>query len=142
MVDLPDEDPDAAHKGEFIVTVLRKVSNRNYKGLRLTYHGGFQACGVCDRDKGSIQIIQVDLAFCLEFVNEIEQLESEHHARLLPHCGKPPCMHELCAMEIRGTGSITEAVGDMDSVDPSEVKECKHGWDLLEDMVGEKTKVY
>jgi hypothetical protein len=93
----------------------------------LTYHRRFQTCRVYNRDEGGVQIIQVDLAFCLKFVDEVEQPKSEHRTRSFPRRREPPRTHELSATEIRGASGVTEAVSDADGVNAGEVKENESG---------------
>jgi len=72
MTDLLEEDPDAEHQGELIITVLGEGYQRNAQGLCITYNGGFQPRGVCEREEGGICVIQAGFAFRLEFVKVVE----------------------------------------------------------------------
>ena len=94
-----------------------------------TYYGGLQAGRVRDRDKGGVRVIQADLALCLQFVEEVEKPESEHRTWSFPRCRKPPHTHELRTTESRGTCLVTEAIGNADGVNASDVEESELGWD-------------
>ena len=62
-------------------------------------------------------------------MKEVEQPESEHCAWSFPSCREPSHMHELNMMESRGTGFVTEAVGDANGVNTRDIKEGEFGWD-------------
>lgn len=126
--DLPEVSPDARYQGEFIIAVLGGGYHLTRDNLTLTYHRRFQACRVPEGDEGGVCIVQTGLAFCLKFLEEVEELECERGAWQFPRCREPTYAHELNATGSGGGSLATEAVGNTNGLNARDVEEREVSW--------------
>ena len=76
-----------------------------------------------DRNQGCIDVVEVHLALCLEFVDVIQESERECSARLFQRCGKPPHTKKLHTRRLLLSGFSTVAVVNANGGDTGDVKE-------------------
>ena len=81
-----------------------------------------------DSNEGGVDVIEIHLASCLEFVDVIQEAECKRSAWLLQRRRKPPHAKKLDARRKLFSGLPTVAVMNANSCDPRNVEESEvHG---------------
>ena len=76
-----------------------------------------------------MEVIQIDLAVGLEFVDKVEEAEGERSARAVPSGGEPTCAEQLdTGRGWKTVRSTAFTVRKVDGMDASDVEHSEGNW--------------